>query len=106
MIRTTLLLKRRVPTAVCREGISLQPPRALRGVSSQGRPLRTPLLMCRPASREPTLVVSASDRAYVKIARIPRIHSGKRNIDPSDAITSKTPLDKLRRQHHAAGPAL
>lgn len=32
---------------------------------------------------------------YVKIARIPESTPGKRNIDPSDAINSKTPLDKL-----------
>jgi sulfane dehydrogenase subunit SoxC len=32
---------------------------------------------------------------YVKIARIPEAGPGKRNVDPSDAINSKTPLDKL-----------
>lgn len=32
---------------------------------------------------------------YVKISRIPEATPGKRNIDPSDAINSKTPLDKL-----------
>jgi sulfane dehydrogenase subunit SoxC len=32
---------------------------------------------------------------YVKLARIPEAGPGKRNIDPSDAINSKTPLDKL-----------
>jgi sulfane dehydrogenase subunit SoxC len=32
---------------------------------------------------------------YVKIARIPEAGPGKRNVDPDDAINSKTPLDKL-----------
>ena len=32
---------------------------------------------------------------YVKIARIPEAGPGRRNVDPSDAINSKTPLDKL-----------
>ncbi|WP_234819377.1 sulfite dehydrogenase [Sinorhizobium meliloti] len=32
---------------------------------------------------------------YVKIARIPEATPGKRNVDPSEAINSKTPLDKL-----------
>ena len=32
---------------------------------------------------------------YVKIARLPEATPGKRNVDPSDAINSKTPLDKL-----------
>src|SRR3569832_1290329 len=31
----------------------------------------------------------------VKISRIPEAGPGKRNVDPSDAINSKTPLDKL-----------
>ena len=32
---------------------------------------------------------------YVKISRIPEAGPGQRNVDPSDAINSKTPLDKL-----------
>ncbi|MCA1457650.1 sulfite dehydrogenase [Bradyrhizobium sp. BRP22] len=32
---------------------------------------------------------------YVKISRIPEAAPGKRNVDPSDAINSKTPIDKL-----------
>jgi sulfane dehydrogenase subunit SoxC len=32
---------------------------------------------------------------YVKISRIPEAGPGKRNVDPSDAINSKTPIDKL-----------
>lgn len=32
---------------------------------------------------------------YVQLARIPEATPGKRNVDPSDAINSKTPLDKL-----------
>ncbi len=32
---------------------------------------------------------------YVKIARIPEAGPGQRNVDPSDAINSKAPLDKL-----------
>jgi len=32
---------------------------------------------------------------YVTLARIPEAGPGKRNVDPSDAINSKTPLDKL-----------
>ena len=32
---------------------------------------------------------------YVKLSRIPEATPGKRNIDPSDAINSKTPLDRL-----------
>ncbi len=32
---------------------------------------------------------------YVKIGRIPEAGPGKRNVDPSDAINSKAPLDKL-----------
>jgi sulfane dehydrogenase subunit SoxC len=32
---------------------------------------------------------------YVELARIPEAGPGKRNVDPSDAINSKAPLDKL-----------
>ena len=32
---------------------------------------------------------------YVQISRIPEATPGRRNVDPSDAINSKTPLDKL-----------
>jgi sulfane dehydrogenase subunit SoxC len=32
---------------------------------------------------------------YVKISRIPEAGPGKRNVDPGDAINSKTPIDKL-----------
>jgi sulfane dehydrogenase subunit SoxC len=32
---------------------------------------------------------------YVQISRIPEAGPGKRNVDPSDAINSKAPLDKL-----------
>jgi len=32
---------------------------------------------------------------YVKLARIPEAGPGVRNVDPSDAINAKTPLDKL-----------
>jgi sulfane dehydrogenase subunit SoxC len=32
---------------------------------------------------------------YVKISRVPEAGPGKRNVDPSDAINSKTPIDKL-----------
>jgi sulfane dehydrogenase subunit SoxC len=32
---------------------------------------------------------------YVRLARIPEAGPGKRNVDPGDAINSKTPLDKL-----------
>jgi sulfane dehydrogenase subunit SoxC len=47
--------------------------------------------------REPGADVGGtSERSkYVKIARIPEATPGKRNVDPSDAINSKTPLDKL-----------
>jgi sulfane dehydrogenase subunit SoxC len=43
---------------------------------------------------------------YVKIARVPEAGPGKRNVDPSDAINSKAPLDKALRRHHADRPAL
>lgn len=48
-------------------------------------------------AREPGDVLSAfSARSpYVHIERIPEATPGKRNIDPSDAINSKTPLDRL-----------
>jgi sulfane dehydrogenase subunit SoxC len=37
-----------------------------------------------------------SDRSrYVKISRIPEAGPGLRNVDPNDAINSKTPLDRL-----------
>lgn len=47
--------------------------------------------------REPGGDLSAlSERSkYVKIGRIPEAGPGRRNVDPSDAINSKTPLDKL-----------
>lgn len=47
--------------------------------------------------REPGADLSAlSERSkYVKIGRIPEAGPGRRNVDPSDAINSKTPLDKL-----------
>jgi sulfane dehydrogenase subunit SoxC len=32
---------------------------------------------------------------FVKLARIPEGGPGARNVDPSDAINAKTPLDKL-----------
>lgn len=48
-------------------------------------------------AREPGGVLSAfSARSpYVHIGRIPEATPGKRNIDPADAINSKTPLDRL-----------
>lgn len=47
--------------------------------------------------REPGADLSGhSERSrYVKISRIPEATPGRRNIDPSDAINSKTPLDRL-----------
>src|SRR6201991_692056 len=47
--------------------------------------------------REPGADLSGhSERSkYVKLARIPEAGPGNRNVDPSDAINSKTPLDKL-----------
>jgi len=47
--------------------------------------------------REPGADLSAlSERSkYVNIGRIPEAGPGRRNVDPSDAINSKTPLDKL-----------
>ncbi|QND75420.1 sulfite dehydrogenase [Tardiphaga robiniae] len=47
--------------------------------------------------REPGADLSAfSARSkYVRIGRIPEAGPGRRNVDPSDAINSKTPLDKL-----------
>ncbi|SHL83388.1 sulfite dehydrogenase [Bradyrhizobium lablabi] len=47
--------------------------------------------------REPGADLSAhSERSkFVKIGRIPEAGPGKRNVDPSDAINSKTPLDRL-----------
>ncbi|WP_262299757.1 sulfite dehydrogenase [Microvirga sesbaniae] len=47
--------------------------------------------------REPGDVLSGhSERSqYVHIERIPEAGPGKRNVDPIDAINSKTPLDKL-----------
>jgi sulfane dehydrogenase subunit SoxC len=47
--------------------------------------------------REPGADLSGhSERSrYVKISRIPEATPGRRNVDPSDAINSKTPLDKL-----------
>jgi sulfane dehydrogenase subunit SoxC len=47
--------------------------------------------------REPGADLSTrSERSkYVKIGRIPEAGPGRRNVDPSDAINSKTPLDRL-----------
>ncbi len=47
--------------------------------------------------REPGADLSGhSERSkYVKIGRIPEATPGRRNVDPSDAINSKTPLDRL-----------
>jgi sulfane dehydrogenase subunit SoxC len=47
--------------------------------------------------REPGADLSGhSERSkYVQISRIPEAGPGRRNVDPSDAINSKTPLDKL-----------
>jgi len=47
--------------------------------------------------REPGDVLSGySERSkYVKISRIPEAGPGLREVDPADAINSKTPLDKL-----------
>ncbi|MGJ4963134.1 sulfite dehydrogenase [Bradyrhizobium sp. HKCCYLRH3061] len=48
-------------------------------------------------AREPGDALSAfSARSpYVHIGRIPEATPGKRNVDPADAINSKTPLDRL-----------
>jgi sulfane dehydrogenase subunit SoxC len=48
-------------------------------------------------AREPGDVLSGrSERSkYVQISRIPEAGPGVRNVDPSDAINSKTPLNKL-----------
>lgn len=47
--------------------------------------------------REPGADLSGhSERSkYIQISRIPEATPGRRNVDPSDAINSKTPLDKL-----------
>ena len=47
--------------------------------------------------REPGADLSAhSERSkYVSLDRIPEAGPGKRNVDPTDAINSKTPLHKL-----------
>ena len=50
----------------------------------------------RPAPRGGADLSGHSERSkYVKIGRIPESTPGKRNVDPSEAINSKTPLDKL-----------
>jgi sulfane dehydrogenase subunit SoxC len=48
-------------------------------------------------AREPGAPLSGhSERSqYVKISRIPEAGPGLRNVDPNDAINSKTPLNKL-----------
>jgi sulfane dehydrogenase subunit SoxC len=48
-------------------------------------------------AREPGADLSAhSERSkYVRLDRIPEAGPGKRNVDPTDAINSKTPLHKL-----------
>lgn len=47
--------------------------------------------------REPGADLSASSERskYVRIGRIPEAGPGKRNVDPSDTINSKAPLDKM-----------
>jgi sulfane dehydrogenase subunit SoxC len=52
--------------------------------------------------REPGADLSGhSERSqYVKLSRIPEAGPGKRNVDPADAINSKTPLDKLSATSH------
>jgi len=48
-------------------------------------------------AREPGADLGAfSERSkFVRISRIPEAGPGRRNVDPSDAINSKSPLDKL-----------
>ena len=47
--------------------------------------------------REPGAPLSGhSERSqYVKLSRIPEAGPGMRNVDPNNAINSKTPLNKL-----------
>ena len=53
-----------------------------------------------PAFEEPrapgdVLSGTSARSKYVKLSRIPEAGPGLRNVDPADAINSKTPLDKL-----------
>ena len=53
---------------------------------------------CRRADRArlaPTSADTASDRNTSRSPGIPEAGPGQRNVDPSDAINSKAPLDKL-----------
>ena len=65
------------------------------GVAIAGRAAADTLADVPP--REPGADLSGySERSkYVQISRIPEATPGRRNVDPSDAINSKTPLDKL-----------
>jgi sulfane dehydrogenase subunit SoxC len=48
-----------------------------------------------PRARGDPLSGHSERSQYVKISRIPEAGSGVRNVDPNDAINSKTPLNKL-----------
>jgi sulfane dehydrogenase subunit SoxC len=65
------------------------------GVAISGRAAADTLADVPP--REPGADLSGhSERSkHVQISRIPEATPGRRNVDPSDAINSKTPLDKL-----------
>lgn len=67
----------------------------LAGTLAAGRAAAQSLADVPP--REPGADLGAlSERSkYVKIGRIPEAGPGQRNVDPSDAINSKTPLNKL-----------
>jgi sulfane dehydrogenase subunit SoxC len=65
------------------------------GVAISGRAAADTLADVPP--REPGADLSGhSERSkHVQISRIPEATPGRRNVNPSDAINSKTPLDKL-----------
>jgi sulfane dehydrogenase subunit SoxC len=67
----------------------------LAGTVAAGRAAADALADVPP--REPGADLSAlSERSkYVQIGRIPEAGPGRRNVDPDDAINSKTPLNKL-----------
>ena len=67
----------------------------LAGTVAAGRAAADTLADLPP--REPGADLSAlSERSkYVQIGRIPEAGPGRRNVDPDDAINSKTPLNKL-----------
>ena len=65
------------------------------GAAAAGKAAADTLADVPPRDPGDALSAYSSRSQYAQISRIPEAGPGQRNVDPADAINSKTPLDKL-----------